>query len=203
MNLTEEEVKSRLARDIATKQFIDEQFAKHVEVSDKEIKDYYESNPDAFKAPEQVRASHILIKVEPQADEAKKAESRKKLEMIQQRVKKGEDFAALAREFSEGPSSTKGGDLGYFRRGQMVKPFEDAAFGLKPGEVSDIVETRFGYHLIKVVDKKPETTIGYEEVKERIEAFLKQRKTQNQINLYVENLKKDAKVEIFLGEEGK
>ena len=113
----------------------------------------------------------------------------------------GEEFAVLAKEFSEGPSSANGGDLGNFRRGQMVKPFEEAVFTLRPGEVSDIVETEFGYHLIKVIDKKPETTIAYEDIKDRLEQHLKQEKVQREVSLYVEKLKEKAKVERFLTED--
>jgi peptidyl-prolyl cis-trans isomerase C len=138
-----------------------------------------------------------LIKVDPEADESRKAEARKKLEMIQKRLRKGEDFAALAKEFSEGPSRGKGGDLGYFRRGQMVKAFEEAAFTLRPGEVSDIVETKFGYHLIKVIDKKPEKTMAYKDVKDRLGDYLKREKVQKEVRLYVEKLKEKAKVERF------
>ncbi len=154
--------------------------------------------PGLFKQPEQVRASHILIKVEPQADESQKAAARKKIQKIQQRLQKGEDFAALAEEFSQCPSSAKGGDLGYFRRGQMVKPFEEAAFALKPGEVSDVVETKFGYHLIKVIEKKSETTIAFEDIKDRLEQYLKQEKVQKEVSLYAQKLKEKAKVERFL-----
>ena len=92
----------------------------------------------------------------------------------------------------------RGGDLGYFTRGQMVKPFEDAAFAMKPGEVSAVVETKFGYHLIKVTDKKPETTMSYDDVKERLEEFLKQRKMQEEINVYVKRLEETAKIERFV-----
>jgi len=148
-------------------------------------------------------ASHILIKVDSKADASKKAEARKKIEKIQKKVKKGEDFAALAKEFSEGPSGAKGGDLGYFKRGQMVKPFEDVAFALKPVEVSDIVETRFGYHLIKVIDKKPEKVIAFAEVKDKLQQYIKRQKIQGQVNQYIEELKGKAKIDRFLTETAK
>jgi peptidyl-prolyl cis-trans isomerase C len=196
-NLSEAALRLQFKRGMAIQQFIDKQFVQKITVSGEESRAYYDGKPDLFKQPEQIHASHILIKVDPGADESRKAEARKKLEMIQEKLGKSEDFAALAKEFSEGPSSVKGGDLGYFRRGQMVKPFEEAAFALKPGEVSDIVETKFGYHLIKVIDKKPETTIVYKDVKDKLEGYLKQEKVQEEIKLYVEKLKEKAKVEKF------
>jgi peptidyl-prolyl cis-trans isomerase C len=107
----------------------------------------------------------------------------------------------LAREYSEGPSSVKGGDLGYFGRGQMVKPFEDAAFALNVGELSEVVETRFGYHLIKVTGKNPETVVAYADVKERLQKYLKDEKVQQEVSAYVEDLKTKAKVERFLKEK--
>jgi peptidyl-prolyl cis-trans isomerase C len=200
MNLSEATIGSQIQRDLAIKELIDTQFVQKITVSDEEMKVYYDSNPDSFKKPEQVKASHILIKVEPQADASQKAGARKKLEMIQGKLKKGEDFGTLAKEYSEGPSNTKGGDLGYFSRGQMVKPFEEAAFALKQGEVSEIVETRFGYHLIKVTDKTTETTIAYNEIKDNLGRFLKQEKLRKEMTLYIASLKKNAKVETFLKE---
>jgi len=199
-NLSEATLRSQIKRRIAIQKFIDEQFGQKIVVSDKEVKSYYDSHLSLFKEPEQVRASHILIKVDPQADKSHKAKARKKIEEVQQRFKSGEDFAALAKEFSQCPSSAKGGDLGYFKRGEMVKPFEKVAFALKPGEVSDIVETRFGYHLIKVTDKKPETIIAYEGVKERLKRHLKEQKIRREIGIYVGKLKERAKVERFLEE---
>jgi len=150
-----------------------------------------------------VRAMHILIKVDPGMDESKKAEARKKLKGIHNRLLKGEDFEALAKEYSEGPSAAKGGDLGYFGKGQMVKPFDEAAFGLSPGGLSDIVETQFGYHLIKVVDKKPEGVMSYEEVKDKLQQYIKQEKVREQVNLSIENLKEKAKIERFQEDNSK
>ena len=202
-NLSETAVKSQIGKAVAIQKFIDEKIIQKITVSDKETKAYYDSHPDFFKEPEQVQASHILIKVEPKFDESQKAEARKKLEKIQQKLQEGGDFAALAKESSECPSSEKGGDLGFFRRGQMVKPFEDAAFALEPGKTSGIIETKFGYHLIKTIDKKPQTTIPYKDIKDKLEKYLKQEKVKNEIKLYVDKLREKAKVEIFLNQSQK
>lgn len=195
MNISEVDLRSKLKKNMAIQQFIDRQFAQKVTISGEETKSYYDSHLDSFKQPEEVKASHILIKIDSQAKESQKTEARKKLEEVQKKLNKGDDFAALAKEFSQGPSSAKGGDLGYFRRGQMVKPFEEAAFALRPGEVSDIVETRFGYHLIKVFDKRPETTMAFKDIKEKLQQYLKQGKVREQVSAYVEELKGKAKVE--------
>ena len=199
-NFSETAIKAHIKRGLATQQFIGTYIAKNATASDQEIKAFYESHPNLFKQPEQVRASHILIKVEPQANESQKAAAQKKMEKIQNKLKKGEDFAALAKEFSQCPSSAKNGDLGYFSRGKMAKPFEEAAFALKPGEVSDIVETRFGYHLIKVTDKKSENAIAFEAIKDRLGKYLKQKNVQKEVKLYVQKLKEKAKVERLLTE---
>jgi peptidyl-prolyl cis-trans isomerase C len=188
------DLKSQIKRDLVLQRFIDTQFVKNITVSDQEMKAYYEGNLNMFKKSEQVQASHILIKVDPEAKEADKAKARATLEKIQKKLKTGGDFAALAGESSECPSKARGGDLGYFGRGQMVKPFEDVAFSLKKGEVSDIVETGFGYHLIKVTDKKPETIIAYTDVKEKLTQYLKQQKLRSKIGQYIDKLKETAKI---------
>jgi peptidyl-prolyl cis-trans isomerase C len=198
MNLSENEVKAQIKRGLSIKELIDQQVTSKVVITDEESKAYYDKNPQRFKQPEQIKASHILIKVDAKADEAKKAEARQRIEKVQQKLKDGGDFAALAKEYSEGPSSAKGGDLGYFRHGQMVKPFEEAALALKPNEVSDVVETRFGYHLIKVYDNKPEQTLAYADVKDKIIQRLKQEKIEKEAVQYVDKLKKDAKLEKFI-----
>lgn len=198
MNLSEDEVKAQIKRGLAIRELINQEITSKVVVTEEESKAYYAGNQQLFKQPEQIKASHILIKVDANADEAKKNEARKKIEEVQQKLKDGGDFAELAKEYSEGPSGPKGGDLGYFGRGQMVKPFEDAALALKPNEISDIVETRFGYHLIKVYDSKPERVMTYEEVKDRIMQRMKQQKIEKDATEYVDKLKKDAKLEKFI-----
>lgn len=198
LKLSESGIKDKFKRGMQVQAFIDKQFAQNVVISDQESKAFYDSHLDYFKIPEQVHARHILIKVDPNADAAKKAEARKKIGEIQQRLKKGEDFAALAKEFSQCPSSANGGDLGSFGRTDMVEPFAKTAFSLKPGEVSGIVETSFGFHLIKMVDKKPPTTVAYETIKARLVAMLKQEKMQKEIDQYLEGLKKSTKIERYL-----
>ena len=113
VNLSEVAIKNQIARGLAIEQLIGTYVTKKDTVSDQEIKAFYESHPGLFKQPEQVRASHILIKVDPQANEVKRAEAQKKIKEIQQKLQKGEDFATLAKALSEGPSKAEGGDLGY------------------------------------------------------------------------------------------
>ncbi len=198
MNMTEESFKVQLRRDMAIQEFIEKQFASKINISNEEIKTYYDGNPDKFKQPEEVKASHILVSVPPKSDDAKKAEARKKIEDVQKRLKKGEDFAAVAKEVSDCPSKEQGGDLGYFAKGQMVKPFEEAAFAMKPGETSNIVETDFGFHLIKVVDKKAAGTRPYETVKDSISDKLRQEKLQKDLTAYLDKVKESAKIERYL-----
>jgi len=197
MNTSEAAITSQLKRNMAIKEFIDKKFVQTITISDQESKAFYESNPDLFKQPDRVQASHILIKADSKMDDDKKAAALNKIEEIQQRLQKGEDFATLAKEFSQCPSNAKGGNLGYFSRGQMVPAFEKAAFALKPDTISDIVKTRFGYHLIKVIDKKPASTIPYKDAKDKLEQNLKQKKIQKEIISYIEKLKAEAKVERF------
>jgi peptidyl-prolyl cis-trans isomerase C len=198
MNLTEDEVKMQIARGLAIRQLIEQQVTSKIVITDVETKAYYDGNPQMFKQPEQVKASHILIKVEAGATEAQKTEARKKIDTVQQKLKDGGDFAELAKEYSEGPTKTRGGDLGFFRRGQMVKPFDDVVFNMKTNEVSGMVETRFGYHIIKVYDKKPEETLAYADVKEKLNQRMKQERVEKDANLYVNQLKKGAKIEKYI-----
>lgn len=198
LGITTDSLKQQIAQRLMIQQVIEQEVGKDVTITDAEAREFYESNPEMFQQPEKVRASHILIKAKPDAKQSEKDAARKKLEGIQEKVKAGEDFGKLAKTHSEGPSGTKGGDLGFFGRGQMVKPFEDVAFALKTGEVSDIVETRFGYHLIKGTDKQKAGSVPYEEVEDRLKDYLKEQKVQKQVAAYIETLKADAKIERFL-----
>lgn len=145
-----------------------DQYGDRTTISDKQVSDYYEENLDLYKEKKQVRARHILFKLDMGASEAEETKVREKARKVLERAGKGENFETLAKEFSEGPTKDKGGDLGYFSEGQMVKPFEEAAFKLKMGEISDLVRTTFGYHLIKVEDIKEARTKAIEEVSQGI-----------------------------------
>ena len=137
--------------------YLPKDFAALAAPSENEVKAYYdEHRDDRFTAPEEVRARHILIKLPPAADEKARAAARTKAEDVLAKVKKGADFAKLAQDVSEDPGTAgKGGDLGLFSRGHMVPAFDTAAFALEPGAVSDVVETPFGFHIIKVEEKLP------------------------------------------------
>lgn len=198
MDVSEKEIRAQIQRGLAINQLLDTNVSQKITVNEEESKKYYNNNPNLFKQPEQVKASHILIKVAPDAEESKKNQARKKIETVQKKVRQGEDFSLLAKANSEGPTAQRDGDLGYFHRGRMAKPFEDAAFALNVGEVSGIVETQFGYHLIKVTDKKPARTIPYKEVQPRLEQHLKKEKGKTEIQGYIENLKKSAKIKRFI-----
>jgi len=184
--------------DLLTKEVLQREVMDKVKVTEEDMREYYRANKDAFGIPEKVKARHILIKVAKDASEDEKKAARKKAEEVLQKIKKGEDFASLAEKYSDDPGSArKGGDLGYFPRGRMVKPFEDAAFSLKPGEVSDIVETKFGYHIIKVEEKKPATRMRFEDVKDQIEKELKKKVQSEKIKEYVERMMEERKVKLY------
>jgi peptidyl-prolyl cis-trans isomerase C len=172
-------------------------FSKLSPVTEDEKKQEYEANKDKLNVPDEVKASHILIKVGEKATPEEKQKAKEKIEALRTRAMSGEDFAKLAKENSEDGSAPNGGDLGYFRKGQMVKPFEDAAFGLEKDQISPVVETQFGYHVIKVTDKKAAHVLTYEEVSKDIEKFLINNRKRDEVNKTVEALKKKAKIEIL------
>ena len=195
--LTEEEMKEQFRRRETIQELqkvLMSELMAQITLSDEKTKAFYDKNIENFKRPEQVKASHILISVAQDADDAAKKEARGKIEEVQKKVQSGEDFAELARANSSCPSNAQGGDLGFFGKGQMVKPFEDATFALKPGETSDIVETQFGYHLIKMTEKKEAGTVPYEEVQERISQYLSQVELDQAQQDYIKGLRDKAEI---------
>jgi len=194
-HLSEDTVKSQIKMKLAVQQFVEKEFGGKVDVSEGEAKAFYDENPQYFTQPEAIRASGILIKVDVKSDAAKKEEARKKLEDIQKRVQKGEDFAVLAKDFSQDASAAQGGDLGTIPRGRMPKALDDAAFSLKPGEVSNVVETELGFHLIKVHEKKPEKVVPFKEAQEKIRQHLTNQKLKQRVEEYLNEVKKTAKIE--------
>ena len=192
MGITLEELKSDNAAAYQTQLYIQRLLEQSVwvgiEVSDKETKDYYDNNINQFKSGEQVKASHILIETEAEA------------ENILKQLKAGADFEELAKKHSTCPSSAEGGDLGYFEHGSMVPEFEEAAFAMKVGEISDVVETQFGYHIIKITAKKDGSTVGFDEVKDELTQQLITEKRRAAEDTYINQLKDKAEIEILFEE---
>jgi peptidyl-prolyl cis-trans isomerase C len=178
---------------------VEGQIADKIAVKPEAIADFYQKNQDKFQQGARVRASHILISVPEKADAATKLQAKTKAEGVLKDLKAGKDFAAAAKENSQDPgSAANGGDLGYFEQGQMVPPFEQAAFALKPGEMSDLVETPFGFHIIKVADKQASRVVPIEEAKPQIEQYLTGQNRQEQTAAFVKTLKAKAKIDILM-----
>ena len=190
-----QEMKDLLRRDIVIGSYIDKQIASKIAISTEQAKKFYDENLEKLKRPESVHASHILIGIDPKATADDKQKARQKADELLKQVRGGADFAELAKKESSCPSSKNGGDLGEFNRGQMVKPFEDVAFGLKPGEVSDVVETQFGYHLIRSTGKSEGGVIPFDEVKGKIEKYLKDMEVRKQVTAQLDELRKTAVIE--------
>ena len=203
MGYTEELLRSEIKQNMAIQKLIEEEIASKVSLSDKDAEKYYKANTKEFATPAKVKARHILIKTESETSEKDNKEAKKKIQAAEKRVQGGEEFAKVAKDVSEGPSSKKGGDLGFFSKGQMVKAFEDAAFALEPGEVSEIVKTRFGYHLIKVEDKKPASQKSFEEVKGSLKKNMKNERVRKEMDSYLKNLKKEADIKMNLPDSAK
>jgi peptidyl-prolyl cis-trans isomerase C len=171
-------------------------------VSDADVKKFYDENPDKFEQPELVKAAHILIMTKgeegKELTDAEKAAKKKKIEEILARAKKGEDFAKLAKENSEDPGSKDNGGEYEFPRGQMVPEFETAAFSLKNnGDLSEVVTTQFGYHIIKLLGKTPAKTIALAEASTRISEFLLRQAAAKLIPEFIEQQQKEADVVIL------
>lgn len=171
------------------------------EVKDAEVKKFYTDNPDRFEKPESVRAAHILVgTTEPDGSPMSAAKQKEQLalaEKLKKRADGGEDFAKLAREFSDDPGSKNKGGEYTFGRGEMVAEFEAVAFSQKTNQISDVVTTKFGYHIIKTLEKTPAKTVSFEDAAPDIRKFLEFRGLQAQIPEYMEKKQTAAHVEIF------
>ncbi len=194
------EVKKRIedmTNALLAQHYMMENISNKAQVTDKEVKEYYNKHKSEFMQPAQVRARHILIKVPANATKKQWEEARKKALEIRAKLVKGESFSKLAQKYSDDPGSkTRGGDLGFFSKGQMVPEFEKAAFSLKKGEISQPVKTTFGYHIIKVEAQKPARQRSFKEVQQEIRQKLlreKQRKLRDKV---IAELKKKYPVQV-------
>ena len=198
-HLTEQKVRDNLAKSLQLKTVLAQLTGKSV--TDAEVKEYYDKNPAKYKVREQVRARHILIKTPKSATPEQIAEAKTKADAIAAELKKSptdEAFAAAAKKHSQGPTKARGGDLGFFAQGRMVKEFDEKAFSMKVGEISEPVKTRFGWHIIRVVERKEARTRPLEEVKDSIKRSLENRANRTARQELIQSLRSKAKIETYL-----
>jgi peptidyl-prolyl cis-trans isomerase C len=197
-NFTLDSVKKDMEGQMLRQQLVKKEVLDKTTVSTNDPQSFYEKNKDKYAEQEQVRARHILIKVPQEASPTDDANLKKKAGDVLKRARKGGDFAALAKEFSEDGSRAEGGDLGFFAHGQMVAAFEEAAFALKPGQVSDLVRTQFGYHIIKVEERKPAKSLSYDEAKEQVKEDMGREQTLSRYQEYMASLRSKSSIEVLL-----
>lgn len=198
--MSEARLREQTRDEISVQKYLQSQMASSGGVSDQATREFYDKNKAQMAAPERVHARHILIRAEPNTPPADKEKARQKADSLLERIQGGEDFAKLAQENSDDPSSkVRGGDVGWVTKGQTPPAFEQATFALtKPNELSPVVESQFGYHIIQFVERQPAGTLPYEQVKGRITQLLQEQQTQQKIANRVRELRTKAKVEVFL-----
>jgi len=197
--ITPEEYIRQIRENLIIRDTVQTAVDKVIKIAPEEVRGFYDKNPSQFKQPEMACGSHILIRCAPDATDEVKKQKRAQIEAARALVKGGEKFADVAMKVSEDPGSApKGGDLGCFAHGQMVPEFDSAAFSMKTNEVSDVITTQYGYHILLITSRKPAQTIPFEQVKEELTQYLKQRKGSELARSYVADLRKVAKVDVLL-----
>jgi peptidyl-prolyl cis-trans isomerase C len=197
--LTVDQVRTQARASLEVAKVVEAEVTTKVAVQDAEVNAFYQQNLERFKQGDTVHASHILIGLPPNATPDQKTEAKTKAQAALKQVRGGADFATVARAQSQDSGSAQnGGDLGFFPKGQMTPPFEAAAFTLNPGAVSAVVETQFGYHVIKVHERRPPRTAPFAEVSGQIKDFLIQGQREQKLQQFVEQVKGKSKVQILV-----
>ncbi|RII27050.1 MAG: hypothetical protein CXR31_07240 [Geobacter sp.] len=191
---TEKLLKRFIARDLLSEKIRKQEVDDKVRITEATIAEYYETNKNRYMKPEEYRASTILVKVDPSSNTEERAKLKERAESLMKKVKEGADFGQLAYDNSDDMSRIKGGDTGYFHLGRMVQEFEEAVKKLKVGEVSGIVESMYGYHIIKLTDKKAPRQLPYEEVKDKIRTQLVEKEKKRLFDEWMGGLRSKAKI---------
>ena len=199
---TEESYREHVASMVASKVYLDRIRVDAADVSDTELERYYHDNEYRLTFPEQVRVRHILLTWKPMGTQDDRAAVRKQMEPILERARNGEDFAALAAEVSEDYATKRaGGDTGLFHRGQMAPEFEEVAFALEPGEISDPVETGFGVHIIKLEQRLEPRLVPLDEVREQLRDHVREEKMEAAVRAKIDELRAAADIEVLIALE--
>jgi peptidyl-prolyl cis-trans isomerase C len=196
--MTPDQLRARTRTTLLINQLLEAEVGKDLSVKPADVAAFYEQNPARFAQPEAVRLSHVLIGVPQGAPESARTAARQRAADVAKRAKAGADFARLARTHSNDASRERGGDLGFVPRGQAQPSFEQAAFALSPGEVSDPVETTYGFHVIKAGEKRPAQTVPFGQAAAQVEQYLLDERRQELARAYVNRLKSAGKVEILM-----
>ncbi len=196
---TQESFRAHMGRMMIAKQYLDKIRMTAAELSDADVEQYYEANQRRLTLPEQVRVRHILITWKPMGKPDDRAYIREQMVPILERARAGEDFAALAREFSDDYATKQaGGDTGLFDRGQMAPSFEAAAFALEPGEISDVVETSFGVHIIKMEERRAEELLALDDIRDQLREHVQNERVEQAVRAEVERLRAAADVQVLI-----
>lgn len=202
MGMTPESFTAQFTERAIVEEVVNREVRDQVPVTPQQVQKFYDENPKRFEQPETVRAAHILLATRDLATNQeltldKQKAQRDLIEALLKRARAGEDFGKLAKDFSQDPGSKERGGEYVFPRGQMAMEFETAAFGMRPGQISDVVTTKFGYHIIKVLERNPAKKVEFDKVKDRIRESLQQEEADKQLPAYLEKVKKEVGVEIL------
>ena len=192
----EDSFRENLKQQLSAKKWLQEKILDAITVSESEIHNFYLQNLSKFTEKEQVRTRHILTKVSPEASEKEMNEAMNRMIEIKKELDSGADFEKLATQKSQDSSAKGGGDLGYFERGRLVKSYEDVAFNLSPGEISNVFQSSFGLHIVKLEDKKPEIIHSEHEMKDKIAAHILKNKAGTAVEQTISSLKQGAFIEV-------
>ena len=196
---TAESLRRHLGRMMAAQQYLDEIRNEAADITDADLERYYEDNKARLTLPEQVRVRHILITWKPLGKPDDRAFIRESMQPILERARSGEDFAALAREFSDDYATRQeGGDTGFFHRGQMAPAFEEAAFALQPGEISDVVETSFGVHIIKLEERQSQELLALEDIREQLMDHVRNERAEQAVRAEIDSLAAAADIKVLI-----
>lgn len=190
-NLTYDEFKRELRNDLLMQKLYDKEV--RVELSDKDLKEYYEKNKYKFKVPEKVKIRLIYLRNDP-TDPKGYEKAKKRAEEVMDKIKEGEDFADLAAKYSNAMSRIKGGDMGFIHKGMLDEPLEKAAYSLKKGEVSDIIDTPTGFYIIKLEDISPAVQLPFEDVKDKLKKELTAKYEKRNLDKILDSMRKSAKI---------
>lgn len=202
MGMTPESFTAQFTERAVVEEVVNREVRDTIPVTPQQVQKYYDENPKRFEQPETIRAAHILLATRDIATNQeltldKQKAQRDLIEALLKRARAGEDFGKLAKDFSQDPGSKERGGEYVFPRGQMAMEFETAAFAMRPGQISDVVTTKFGYHIIKVLERNPAKKVEFEKVKDRIRENLQQEEADKRLPAYLEKVKKEAGVEIL------